>query len=88
MEYRRIVVSPPGWRGKLALVVGVALALGLAAALIVLAAAVAIVILPVVAVASLFGWWRWKRATTGSRTAAGDDGRTIEIDYRVIDDRR
>jgi membrane protein implicated in regulation of membrane protease activity len=90
MAYREFVVTRSGgWRSTLALIVGITLALALVVALVVLAAAVAVVLLPVVAVGSLFGWWRWKRAV-----AAKDDGRpagnpqVIEVDYKVIDEPR
>jgi hypothetical protein len=85
MQYQRVEFRNVGWRGTLSLILGLALGLGLVAALLVLSVGVAIVLLPVIGIASLIGWFRWKRAVAAGRPEGGP-GRTIEIDYRVIDD--
>ena len=76
-----------GWRAWLAL--GVTMAIGLAAAiaLIVVSLGVALILLPVVAIALVIGRWRLARlmAETRQSRQQPDAGRTIEIDYRVID---
>lgn len=90
MQYQRVEFRNVGWRGTLSLVLGLALGLGLVAALLVLSVGVAIVLLPVIGIASLIGWFRWKRVVAAAVRPDDGPGRTIEIDYRVIDgeDRR
>jgi hypothetical protein len=95
MQYQRVEFRKVGWRGTLSLILAAALGLGLVVALLTLSVGIAIVLLPIIGVASLIGWFRWKRAVAAAgRAGPGEgpngDGRTIEIDYRVIDgeDRR
>ena len=88
MQYQRVEFLNVGWRGTLSLVLGLALGLGLVAALLILSVGIAVVLLPVIGIASLIGWFRWKRAVAAGAAGRPEDGtgRTIEIDYRVIDD--
>jgi len=90
MQYQQVEFRNVGWRGTLSLVLGLALGLGLVAALLVLSVGAAIVLLPVIGIASLIGWFRWKRVVAAAVRPDDGPGRTIEIDYRVIDgeDRR
>lgn len=90
MQYQRMEFRNVGWRGKLGLVLALALGLGIVAALVVLSLGIAIILLPVAAVASLIGWFRWKKVVAAVREdAAGRPGdRVIEIDYQVLDNGR
>lgn len=85
----RVTTENLGWRGTVGLVLGLALALGIVGALVVLAFGIAIILLPVIAVASLFGWWRWRKVAIVREPAPGEgkDGPVIEIDYHVVDDK-
>ena len=97
MQYQRVEFRKVGWRGALGLILGAALGLGLVVALLILSVGIAIVLLPVIGIASLVGWFRWKRAVAAAGRSGGPDdggrggnGRVIEIDYQVLDgeDRR
>ncbi len=94
MQYQRIEFRNVGWRGTLSLVLAAALGIGIVAALLILSVGIAIVLLPVIGIASLIGWFRWKKAVAAAGRPHGGNGgggpgdRVIEIDYRVIDDGR
>ncbi len=90
IHYRQIYYRNAGWRSRFGLFVGIALAIALAIALVVLSLGLALILLPVVAVALLIGRWRFNKLMAAARAEADqrrEDARTIEIDYRVIDDR-
>ena len=90
MIYRRIQIGGTGWRGRIGLIVAMALGLGLATGLIILAFGLALLLLPVVAVASLIGWLRWRRLMADAlRSERSPDperpgSRVIDTDYKVI----
>ncbi|MCB1489431.1 MAG: hypothetical protein KDJ88_18485 [Bauldia sp.] len=90
MIYRSMQLQPRTWQGRVGIVLAAALGIGLVIAFLVLAVGVAILLLPVVAVLAAIGWWRWRKIEAAMREEAarsGDSGgRTIEIDYRVIDE--
>ena len=73
-----------GWRGRIGLVVATAVGLAAAIALIVLSLGLALVLLPVVAVAFVIGRWRLRKMMDEAARQRPDAGRTIEIDYTVI----
>jgi membrane protein implicated in regulation of membrane protease activity len=73
------------WRGRIGLVVATAVGLAAAIALVVLSLGLALVLLPVVAVALVVGRWRLRKIMDEAARERPDAGRTIEIDYRVID---
>lgn len=73
-----------GWRGRIGLVIATAVGLAAAVALIVLSLGLALVLLPVVAVAFLIGRWRLRKMMNEAAQQRPDAGRTIEIDYTVI----
>jgi hypothetical protein len=79
-----------GWRGWVGLIVGGALAIAAAVALVILSLGLALVLIPVVAVAALWGRWQLRKmmAEAEAQTAKPGAGRTIEIDYQVVDDPR
>lgn len=82
-----------GWRGWLGLIVFGAVGLAAAVALIVLSLGLAIVLVPVVAIAVVIGRWRLRKMMADvekQRAGQPGAGRTIEIDYTVVDgdDRR
>lgn len=90
MALYQIRLGKLDWRGKLALVLAIALGLAAAVALVVVSLGVAIILLPIVAIALVIGRWRMNKlmaeARQAQREGAGDNsGRTIEIDYTVID---
>ena len=88
MAQYRLSLSNFGWRGRVALVLATAVGLAAALALIVLALGFALVLVPLVAAAFVLGRWRLKKAMdAAARSAAehADAGKTIEIEYHVID---
>lgn len=91
IHYRQIYFRNGGGRSRLGLFVGVALAVALAIALVVLSLGLALILLPVVAVALAIGRWRLNKLMAEARERGGwpgsdNDTRTIETDYRVIDE--
>jgi len=89
MIYRSMQFQPRTWQGRVGIVLAAALGVGLVIAFLVLAVGVAILLLPVIAVLAAIGWWRWRKIEAAMREEAArstDGGRTIEIDYRVIDE--
>ena len=92
MIYRSMQLQPRTWQARVGIILAAALGVGLVVAFLVLAVGVAILLLPVVAVLAAIGWWRWRKIEAAMREEAarrepgGDDARTIEIDYRVIDE--
>ena len=85
---RQVYVGNLGWRGWIGLIVGAAFALAAAAALIVLSLGLALVLIPIVGVAALFARWRLRKMMAEAETARPGAGRTIEIEYAVVDDDR
>jgi len=90
MQYQQIEFRQIGWRGKLGLILALALGLGIVAALAIVSLGIAILLLPIVAVAALVGWFRWKRIVSAARRDAEERRReqgehVIETDYEVID---
>ena len=88
--YRQVQFRNAGWRSRFGLFAGVAIAIALVLALVVLSLGVALILLPVVAVALAIGRWRLNKLMAEARERGdrpGEDARTIETDYRVIDER-
>jgi membrane protein implicated in regulation of membrane protease activity len=87
MGYRRIEIRQVGWRGTLGMILAAALGLGIVAALVVLSLGLAIVLLPVVTIAALIGWFRWRRLVAAARDDAGrrPGVRIIETEYQVVE---
>ncbi len=87
-QFRQFQIGNLGWRGWLGLIVGGALALAAAAALIVLSLGLALVLIPIVAVAALYGRWRLRKvmADINAEQARPGTGKTIEIEYEVVND--
>lgn len=87
MRVRTFRIGNLGWRGWVGLVVGAAFALAAAVALVILSLGLALVLVPVVAIAALVGRWRLRKmmADVAAEAARPGTGRTIEIDYRVVD---
>ena len=85
MAQYRIQFDKLGWRGRIGLVAVIALGLAAAIALVVVSLGVAIILLPVVAVALVIGRWRLNRMMAEATRERPTEGRTIEIDYTVID---
>lgn len=89
MPYQQIEIRQVGWRGTLAMILATALGLGIVAALVVLSLGLAIVLLPIIAVAALIGWFRWRKTVAAFREEAArrsGDARIIETEYQVVDD--
>lgn len=87
MQFQQIEFRQIGWRGTLGLILALALGLGIVVALAIVSLGVAILLLPVVAIAALVGWFRWKRIVAAARKEAAQQPgeQIIEIDYEVID---
>ena len=88
MAQYRIPLQNLGWRGKIGIVVAAALGVAAAIALVIVSLGLALILIPVVGVAMIYGRWRLRRmmADLDARRAANTgDGRTIEIDYTVLD---
>lgn len=88
MTQYRLQYGDLGWRGKIGLVIGIAFGLAAAVALVVLSLGLALVLIPVVAVGLLIGRWRLRRMMAEAHRERPGAGRTIEIDYRVVDEDR
>lgn len=85
--YSRFQMQTLGWRGWLTLIVFGALGVAAAVALIIVSLGLAIVLIPVVAIAVVIGRWRLRKMMAGLREQEERPGagKTIEIDYSVID---
>lgn len=87
-QFRQFQIGNLGWRGWIGLIVGGAVALAAAAALVILSLGLALFLIPVVAIAAFYGRWRLGKAMAdfnAQQTRPGA-GKTIEIDYAVVDD--
>ena len=80
--------SSLGWRGWVGLILGGAIVLAGAIALMVLAFGLALGLIPVVAVGALLARWRLRKAMAEAQAEAErpGTGKTIEIEYSVVDD--
>lgn len=90
MRYRQIEIRQLGWRGTLAMIVAAALGLGIVAALVVLSLGLAIILLPIVAVAAVVSWFRWRKVFAAAREAAEqrpEGARIIDTEYEVVEHR-
>jgi membrane protein implicated in regulation of membrane protease activity len=89
MPYQQIEIRQVGWRGTIAMIMATALGLGIVAALVVLSLGLAIILLPIIAIAALIGWFRWRKTIAAFREEAAQrsgGGRIIETEYEIIDD--
>lgn len=88
-QFRQFQFGSLGWRGWIALIIGSAVALAAAVALIILSLGLALVLIPVIAVAALYGRWKLRKAMAdiNAEAARPGAGKTIEIEYAVLDDR-
>jgi hypothetical protein len=94
VRYRQFYLgSNLGWRGRIGLVVSMAIALALAIALVVLALGLALVLIPIIVVGLLIAAWRlraFRAALARAIDGAGprqehEEPRTIDTDYTVIE---
>jgi hypothetical protein len=85
MAQTRLNFGTLGWRGRVGLVLATAIGLAAATALVILSLGLAIVLIPVVAVAVVVGRWRLSGMMDEAARTRPEAGRTIEIDYTVID---
>lgn len=88
MAQYRLSFGNLDWRGKIGVVVAAALGIAAAIALVIVSLGLALILIPVVAVAMIYGRWRLRKAMAemnARRAANSGEGRTIEIDYTVID---
>jgi hypothetical protein len=88
-QFRQFQIGNLGWRGWLGLIVGGALALAAAVALVILSLGLALILIPIVAIAALYGRWKLGKAVAemNAQATRPGAGRTIEIEYDVVDDR-
>lgn len=85
MAQYRLPFGKLGWRARVGLVVATALGLAAAIALVLLSLGLALILLPVAAGAFVVGRWRLNKLMADVARQRADTGRTIEIDYSVID---
>ena len=85
--FRQVRFDNLGWRGWVGVIVAGAVGLAAAIALIVLSLGLALVLVPLVAVGALYGRWRLRKvmAEAQAQQARTGDGKTIEIEYHVVD---
>ncbi len=79
-----------GWGGRIMAILGGVLAVAAAIAFVMLSIGIALILLPVVAVAGVIGWWRWRKVAAefqrqaAEQRAAAPAGRVIDAEYEII----
>jgi len=87
IHIRRVHYGNLGWRGRLGIVVGVAVVLAAAMALAIVALGLTLILLPIVAVGLAIARWRFRGLMRRDAGPPDESGRPIEIEYTVVEGR-